>query len=101
MATSAPASSRSQEAPKQPERTANLPVFTCRHRALKAAVWRNETENGVMFNTTVSRSYRDGEQWRESSSFGYDDVLIVAELLRACHGFISQEMSRQSEEARE
>lgn len=101
MATSAPASSRLQEAPKQPKRTTNLPVFTCRHRALKAAVWKNETENGVMFNTTVSRSYRDGEHWRQSDSFGYDDVLIIAELLRACHGFISHEMAKQTEEARE
>ena|ERR1700733_5573105 len=101
MATSAPASSRSQEAPKQPDRSANLPVFTCRHRALKAAVWKNDTENGVMFNTTVSRSYRDGDEWRDSGSFGYDDILIVAELLRACHGFITGEMARQSEQARE
>ena len=54
-----------------------------------------------MFNTTVSRSYKDGETWKESGSLGYDDVLIVAELLRTCHGFISQEMAKQSEEARE
>ncbi len=55
----------------------------------KAAVWRNETETAPMFNTTVSRSYKDGEAWKDSASFGYDDVLIVAELLRTCHGFIS------------
>jgi hypothetical protein len=48
-----------------------MPVFTVRHRALKAAVWKNETENGPMFNTTLSRSYKDGETWKESGSFGY------------------------------
>lgn len=86
---------------KQPERSANVPVFTTRHRALKAAVWRNETETGPMFNTTVSRSYKDGETWKESGSFGYGDVLIVAELLRTCHGFISREMTKQKKESRE
>jgi hypothetical protein len=102
MAKSATAPSRPQETPQQRERAANAPVFTCRHGAIKAAVWRNETENnGVMFNTTVSRSYKDGDQWRESGSFGFDDVLIVAELLRTCHGFISREIAKQSEEAKE
>jgi hypothetical protein len=76
-------------------------VFTTRHRALKAAVWRNETETGPMFNTTVTRSYKDGENWREITSFGYDDVLVVAELLRTCHGFISREMAKSTQEAKE
>ncbi len=93
--------SRPQDAAKQPERSANASVFSVRHRALKAAVWRNELENGPMFNTTVSRSYKDGDTWKESGSFGYDDVLIVAELLRACHSFVTREMAKQTEKARE
>jgi hypothetical protein len=100
MAKSASPQSRSQPA-QQPERSGNPPVFTVRHRALKAVVWRNETENGPMFNTTLTRSYKDGETWKESSSFGFDDVLIVAELLRTCYGFISREMAKASENARE
>lgn len=97
--SSAP-TARSTPTAVPPERPSNGPVFSVRHRALKAAVWRNETENGPFFNTTVSRSYKDGETWKESSSFGYDDLLIVAELLRSCYGFISRETARQNEEAR-
>ena len=100
----APAASASRPAPaaKQPEQSANLPVFTCRHRALKAAVWLNESkENGPFYNVTASRSYREGEEWHESGSFGYDDVLIVAELLRTCYGFIRRELTKQSEERKE
>src|SRR5882757_1876352 len=100
MAKSTQAASRPQPAPQSPERSANAPVFSTRHRALKAAVWRNETETGPMFNTTVSRSYKDGDDWKESGSFGYDDVLIVAELLRNCHGFISREMAKQNDETK-
>jgi hypothetical protein len=99
MAKSSAPASRSQPAESLPERSGNAPVFTTRHRALKAAVWRNETENGPMFNTTVTRSYKDGETWKETGSFGYDDVLIVAELLRTCHGFISREMTKANQQA--
>ena len=95
MAATASASNRSQNASK-----AVKPVFTCRHRALKAAVWQNETENGIMYNTTLSRSYKDGEEWHESQSFGWDDLLIVAELLRTCYGFISREMAKQSDKGK-
>ncbi len=98
MAKSTAPSSRSAQA-ERPERSGNPPVFSVRHRALKATVWKNETENGPMFNTTLTRSYKDGDEWRESTSFGWDDLLIVAELLRVCYGFISETV-RQNESAR-
>jgi hypothetical protein len=101
MAKSAPSSSRSTSAERQPERSTRPPVFTVRHRALKAAVWKNDTENGPMLNTTLSRSYKDGETWKESQSLGFDDLLAAAELLRTCYGFISREMAKQGEEAGE
>jgi hypothetical protein len=77
---------------KQSEK--DMPVFSCRHRALKAAVWLNPSDNGPFYNVTVSRSYKDGDKWKESSSFGYDDILPVAELLRTCHSFISRELAQ-------
>ena len=89
-----------EPAAMQPEHPSNAPVFSVRHRALKAAVWRNESENGPFFNTTVSRSYKDGDTWKEAGSFGYDDLLIVAELLRSCYGFIAREMAKKNEDAK-
>jgi hypothetical protein len=97
----AQSASASQPAKRSERPAGNAPVFVARHRALKAAVWQNESENGTFFNVTVSRSYKDGDNWKDSSSFGYDDVLIVGELLRTCHGFISREMAKASEEGRE
>lgn len=90
-------SAQTSAVPAAPERSANGPVFAVRHRALKATVWRNETASGPFYNTTVSRSYKEGDIWKESTSFGYDDLLIVAELLRSCYAFISGETDRQSE----
>jgi hypothetical protein len=80
--------------PKEDQQLKLMPVFTTRHRALKAAVWLNESDNGPFYNVTVSRSYKDGDTWRESPSFGYDDVLHVAELLRTCHSFMSREIAK-------
>ena len=74
---------------KQTATTANQPVHTARHRNIKATIWRNQTEKGPMYNVTVTRAYRDGEAWRDSHSFGYDDLMNVAKLMYDCHGAIS------------
>jgi hypothetical protein len=97
--TSAPAPKA--QVSKSPDLQHNGPVFSTRHRAIKAAVWKNQSDTGDFYNVTVSRGYKDGETWKDSSSFGYDDVLIVAELLRTCHGFISREMAKGNGEGRD
>jgi len=79
------------------DRGGNAPAFVARHRALKAAVWRNVAEHGPFFTVTISRSYKVEDDWKESSSFGFDDVLIVAELLRSSHSFIAGQMAREGD----
>lgn len=70
---------------------ANRPVQTLRHRSLKATIWRNETENGPMYNVMITRSYRDKEskEWRDTHSFSYDDLMNVAKLMYDAHSTIS------------
>jgi hypothetical protein len=53
------------------------PVHKIRHGAVSASVWRNETEMGPMFNVTFQRSYREGEEWKNSTSFGRKDLLVL------------------------
>jgi hypothetical protein len=65
------------------------PVHEFRHRNVRATIWRNETDKGPMFNVTLSRIYRDGEQWKDSHSFGYDDLMNLAKLLADSHTYIS------------
>ncbi len=57
---------------------ANRPVFEARHGSIKVLVWQNESRNGPMFNVTVSRLYKDGDTWKESHSFGHDDMPVLA-----------------------
>ena len=67
----------------------NRPFHEIRHRRIRAAIWRNETAKGPMYNVTVSRSFRQGEQWKDSSSFPFDDLMTVAKALYDAHSFIS------------
>jgi len=69
---------------------ANKPVHTCRHRNIKATIWKNDTSNGTMYNVNVVRSYHDDNgEWKDSHSIGYDDLMNVAALMYEAHAFIS------------
>ena len=67
------------------------PVKEIRMGRIRAAVWENETQNGTLFNVTVSRLYKDGNNWKDSSSFGRDDLLVVAKVVDRCHTWIHSE----------
>ena len=76
------------------------PAHEVRIGAVKAAIWRNDTSNGVRYNTTFSRLYKDKEddQWKSTESFGRDDLLVLAKVADAAHTWIFQQ-SQTSEPA--
>lgn len=67
------------------------PVNEIRMGRIRAAIWENQTTNGTRFNVTVSRLYKDGENWKDSTSFGHDDLPIVAKVVDLCHTWIFTE----------
>ena len=77
------------------ERPANRPIHTIRYGAIKAAVWRNVVDLGnnsrPMYNVRFSRCYRDGEVWKDSGSFGIDDLLLLAKTADAAHSWILEQ----------
>jgi hypothetical protein len=72
------------------------PVHDIRLGRIKAAIWRNEPQTGTMFNVTISRLYRDGTQWRDSTSFGRDDLPIVAKVADMAHTWIFTQSQDQN-----
>lgn len=70
--------------PKQKQQ----PVHEIRLGAVKAAIWENETSTGTRHNVTVSRLYKDGDEWRQTESFGRDDLLLVAKVVDQAHSWI-------------
>ena len=67
--------------------SSNKPVAEVRVGAVKAAIWPNQTESGVVrHNVTFSRIYKDADgNWKSTSSFGRDDLLVVAKVADMAH----------------
>jgi hypothetical protein len=46
---------------------------------IRAAIWANHTDaHGIWFNVTVTRRYKEGDRWQDTTSFGRDDLPLVA-----------------------
>ncbi|MCA9201158.1 MAG: hypothetical protein KDA87_26640 [Planctomycetales bacterium] len=58
------------------------PVYSTRHEQLDVAVWPNELERGVIYNVSIKRSYKDGDEWNHTQmNVGEHHVLRVTKLL--------------------
>lgn len=70
---------------------ANKPVHEIRFGRIKAAIWENETQNGMRHSVTLQRIYKDDAgNWKSSDSFGRDDLPLVAKVLDLAHTWIYQ-----------
>jgi hypothetical protein len=67
------------------------PVHEIRLGRVRAAIWENQTDNGVRHNLTFTRLYKDGDQWKDSSSFGRDDLPLVAKVVDLAHTWIFEQ----------
>lgn len=56
----------------------NQPVHKIRHGAVSASIWRSETDKGPVFNVTFQRSYKDGDEWKNTASFGRNNLLVIS-----------------------
>lgn len=71
------------------------PVHEVRLGAIKAAVWKNDTQNGVRYNTTFSRLYKDEDEWKTTDSFGRDDLLVLAKVADRAHSWIHEQSQEE------
>jgi hypothetical protein len=75
------------------------PVHEVRLAAVKAAIWRNDTDKGARYNTTFSRLYKDGDEWGNTDSFGRDDLLVLAKVADQAHSWIHEQAQENHDEA--
>jgi hypothetical protein len=69
----------------------NKPAHEVRLGAIKAAVWENSVGEGTRYNVTISRIYKDGDQWKSTESFGREDLLLLAKVVDQAHSWIYQQ----------
>ena len=45
---------------------------------IRASIWNNQSKNGSWLSVTITRTYRDNEEFKDTTSFRRDDLLFVA-----------------------
>lgn len=68
----------------------NKPVAVFKARCVKVAVFANPAEKGMFYKTSVQRIYKDGEDWKTTTSLGRDDLPVAQLLLGKAFDFILQ-----------
>ena len=62
------------------------PVDEIRIGRVKATIWRNGTDEQPRHNVTFSRLYKDDAgDWKSTSSFGRNDLLLLAKVADLVH----------------
>lgn len=71
------------------------PVHKLNDGAIEVAVWQNEGNNGPFYSVTHRRSYKQKDEWKESDSYGQDDLLVLCKLLDLAHTWCLIHQSQQ------
>ena len=69
----------------------NKPIHEIRLGKVKAVIWYNDTSSGVRHNVTIERLYKDGDDWKSTSSFGQDDLPLASKVLDQAHTWIFEQ----------
>ena len=72
------------------------PAHEVRLGRIKATIWANQGDNGTWYNVTLSRSYKDGDEWKSSASFGRDELLTVAKAADLANTWIHNQSQTQN-----
>jgi hypothetical protein len=61
-------------------------------------VWRQESEHGPWYSIVLTRSYKDSQgTWQNATSFGRDDLLLLAKLCDQVHTWIFREQAKDAQ----
>jgi hypothetical protein len=64
------------------------PALEIRRGLIKVRIWQRKSKNGVRYSLTVVRLFRNGDQWKESTRLGRDDIPLVRLLLDKAYTWI-------------
>jgi hypothetical protein len=67
---------------------ASSPVHEIRRGLIKARIWRRRTRSGMRHSISVTRLFRNGDTWKESTRFGRDDLPLAIHVLDLAHSWI-------------
>lgn len=78
--------------------TTNRPTHEIKLGRIRASIWANKSaRHEVWFSVSVSRVYREGDQWKTTASFGRDDLPVVAKAAEMAYAWIWKANGRNGE----
>lgn len=66
-------------------KAANQPAAKFRLGYVTATVWKNDQ----FFNVVLSKSYKDGEEWKDTDQLSAGDLLNAAKVLTRAEEFVA------------
>ena len=66
-------------------------IHEIRRGLIKVRIWQRKSKSGVRYSLTIVRLFRNGDQWKESTKLGRDDIPIVRLVLDEAYGWILTE----------
>lgn len=71
------------------------PAHKITYGRISAAIWENQSSKSgeTFYNVTVERTYYEGDEPKNSTSFGRDDLLLAAKALDQAHTWICERMA--------
>ena len=67
----------------------NRPIHEIKLGRIRASIWANRgRRQEVWYSVSLSRVYRDGENWKTTTSFGRDDLPLVAKASDMAYAWI-------------
>jgi hypothetical protein len=87
---------------KEPQQTAEKqkPAHEFRLGRIWATVWANHhADQGTWYSVSITRGYMDGQgKWHRATTFGRDDLLLVAKVADLAHTWIVQALQEKAPE---
>ena len=53
------------------------PALELRRGLIKVRIWRRRSKHGPQYSLSVVRLFRNGDQWKQSTRLGRDDIPLV------------------------
>tara|TARA_R110002049_G_scaffold72490_8_gene187618 strand:+ start:26418 stop:26711 length:294 start_codon:yes stop_codon:yes gene_type:complete len=91
---------QTQEAHQVQDET-NRPAMTQRHGRLTLTIWPNQTEKGTRYSTEITRTWKDGENYRTTSRLDERDLLVAARLAIMADDWVNAARQADWEHARQ
>ena len=75
----------------------NRPIHEIKLGRIRASIWSHEGNGqGNWHSVSITRLYREREEWKTSTSFGRDDLPVVSKAVEMAYAWIWKTQERRN-----